>query len=60
MSKVIVKQVRSDIGRAPAVRQTLKALGLGRLNKQKELPLNEAVKGMIKKVDYLLEVTPSK
>ncbi len=60
MSKIIVKQVRSDIGRAPAVRQTLKALGLGRLNKQRELPLNDAVKGMIKKVDYLLEVTPSK
>jgi large subunit ribosomal protein L30 len=60
MSKVIVKQVRSDIGRSPAVRQTIKALGLGRLNKQKELPLNDAVKGMIKKVDYLLEVTPAK
>ena len=60
MSKVIVKQVRSDIGRAPAVRQTLKALGLGRLNKQRELPLNDAVQGMIKKVDYLLEVKPAK
>lgn len=60
MSKVIVKQVRSDIGRAPAVRETLKALGLGRINKQSELPLNEAVKGMIKKVDYLLEVRPAK
>ncbi len=60
MSKVIVKQVRSDIGRTPAVRATLKALGLGRINKQAELPLNEAVKGMIKKVDYLLEVKAAK
>ena len=60
MSKVIVKQIRSDIGRAPVVRATLKALGLGKVNKQRELPLNEATKGMIKKVDYLLEVKPVK
>ena len=60
MSKVIVKQVRSDIGRPPAARQTIRALGLGRINKQRELPLNEATKGMLKKVEYLLEVTPVK
>ncbi len=60
MSKVIVRQIRSGIGRAPVVRETLKALGLGRLNKQRELALNEATKGMLKKVEYLLEVTPVK
>ena len=60
MSKVIIKQVRSDIGRAPEVRRTIKALGLGRINKQREVPLNAATQGMIKKVEYLLEVSPAK
>jgi len=60
MAKVIVKQVRSDIGRQPAVRSTLKAIGLGRIGKSCELTLNDAVKGMIKRVDYLLEVKPVK
>ncbi len=60
MSKVIIKQIRSDIGRSPGVRSTLKAIGLGRISKQREITLNDATKGMIRKVEYLLEVTPVK
>jgi large subunit ribosomal protein L30 len=60
MSKVIVKQTRSAIGRNPAVRDTLKAIGLGRIGKSCELTLNDSVKGMIKRVEYLLEVRPVK
>lgn len=60
MNKVVVKQVRSKIGRNPVVVGTLQALGLGSIGKQKELVLNESVKGMIKKVSHLVEVTPVK
>lgn len=60
MSKVIVKQVRSQIGRNPRTIGTLKAIGLGRIGKQKELTLSPAVQGMLKGVQHLIEVTPVK
>lgn len=60
MNKVVVKQVRSKIGRNPVVVGTLQALGLGGIGKQKEVVLNESVKGMLKRVSHLVEVTPVK
>jgi ribosomal protein L30/L7E len=36
--------------------QTLKAIGLGAVGKSKELTVNDAVNGMIKKVEYLLKI----
>jgi large subunit ribosomal protein L30 len=60
MSKVRVKQVRSHIGRDPRVIATLKAIGLGAVGKSKVLTVNDAVNGMIKKVEYLLKVEPVK
>ena len=56
MKKVIITQIRSDIGRAPNVRRTLESLGLGAIGKRKELAVNESVQGMIKKVAYLLTI----
>jgi ribosomal protein L30/L7E len=38
----------------------LKAIGVGRIGKSCELTLNDSVKGMIKRVEYLLEVKPVK
>lgn len=60
MSKVLVKQVRSQIGRDPKTIRTLKAIGLGAMGKQKELSLNPSVQGMINKISHLVEVTPVK
>lgn len=60
MSKVLIKQVRSKIGRDPKTIQTLRAVGLGSIGKQKELTLNPSVKGMLDKVQHLIEVTPVK
>jgi large subunit ribosomal protein L30 len=60
MSKVVVKQVRSDIGRAPKTVRTLKAIGLGRIGKSKELTLNASVQGMLDGVKHLIEITPVK
>ena len=58
MSKVVVKQVRSGIGRNPSVLRTLQAIGLGSIGKQRELVLNKSVEGMIRKVAHLIEITP--
>lgn len=57
MSKYFkVTQVRSDAGRLPVHRRTIKGLGLGKLGRTVELPDTEAVRGMITSVQYLLTV----
>lgn len=60
MSKVRVRQVRSQIGRQPTTKRTLKAIGLGSIGKQRELTLNQSVQGMLDSVQHLIEVTPVK
>jgi large subunit ribosomal protein L30 len=60
MSKVVIKQVRSDIGCVPTVRRTIKALGLGRPGKSREIVSNDSVKGQLKRVAHLIEITPVK
>jgi large subunit ribosomal protein L30 len=52
-----VKLVKSKIGCTPAQRKTLTALGLRKIRQENELPDNLAVKGMIAKVQHLVEVS---
>ena len=54
-----VKLVRSAIGCTPRQRQILAALGLKRIRQEKSFNDNGAVRGMISKVDHLVEVTES-
>lgn len=56
MSKIVVKQVKSLIGRPESQRKIVAALGLGRIGKTKELNDSQAVRGMIAKVSHLVEV----
>lgn len=56
MSKIVVKQVKSLIGRPESQRKIVAALGLGRIGKTKELSDSQAVRGMIAKVSHLVEV----
>lgn len=56
MEKVVVKQVRSEIGRSERVRRVLDALGLGRIGREKTIAHTPAVAGMIRRVGNLLEV----
>lgn len=51
-----VKLVKSVITQPPAQRKTVKALGFTRLNQVRSLPDNESVRGMIQKVQHLVEV----
>ena len=56
MAKIIVKQVKSIIGRREAQRKIVAALGLGRIGKTKELADTPAVRGMVAKVNHLVEI----
>jgi large subunit ribosomal protein L30 len=51
-----VKQVRSGIGCPREMRETLKALGLGKMHRVAERPDTPEVRGMIKKIPHLVQV----
>ena len=53
---VRVKYVKSVIGSTERQKRTLRALGLKRLGDEVELPGTDAVRGMIRKINHLLEV----
>ena len=54
--KIVVKQIKSVIGRPETQRRTLAALGLGRIGKSAELDDNASIRGMIAKVSHLVSV----
>ena len=56
MAKIVVKQIKSIIGLPEAQCKVIKALGLGRIGKSKEVNDTPAVRGMIAKVSHLVEV----
>jgi large subunit ribosomal protein L30 len=51
-----VKLVRSPIGTKRSHRDTVRGLGLRRLGSERELEDTPAVRGMINKVSYLVQV----
>jgi large subunit ribosomal protein L30 len=53
---VKVKLVRSPIGTKQSHRDTVRGLGLRRLNSVRELEDTPAVRGMINKISYLVQV----
>lgn len=55
MAAIRVKLVRSMSGHIQKHRQTLRGLGLSRLNQTRLLPATPATRGMIAQVSYLLE-----
>ena len=56
--KLKVTQVRSGIGRPQDQRQTLKGLGLSKMNRAVVLNDTHAIRGMIRKVSHLVKVEP--
>lgn len=54
--KFTIKQTRSLNGRDKAVIRTIKALGLGKIGSSREVNMTPAMAGMVKSVEYLLEV----
>ncbi len=58
-STVKVKQIGSPIGRPRDQRATLIGLGLNKMHRVRELEDTPAVRGMIRKVQHLVEVVES-
>jgi len=51
-----VTLVKSGIGKNEKIRQTLRGLGLTKLNKTVELKNTKAIRGMIQKVSFLVRI----
>lgn len=47
---------KSSIGYSPEIKATVASLGFRKLNETRELPDNDAVRGMIRKVGFLVAV----
>lgn len=57
MAKVKITQRRSVINRPKNQKLTIKALGLGRINKSVEVEATPQILGMVRKVNHLVTVT---
>lgn len=54
---ILIKQVRSANGASPRQRDTLRALKLGRIGKSVNQPDTPQLRGMLRVVGHLVEVT---
>jgi large subunit ribosomal protein L30 len=55
-STIQIRQIRSGIGCPVEMRETLRALGLRRMNQVVERKDTPEVRGMIRKISHLVEV----
>jgi large subunit ribosomal protein L30 len=53
---LVVRQVRSGIGYSQRQKNTLRAMGLGRVGRRRRLPDNPQVRGMIAAVVHLVAI----
>ncbi|OIO99985.1 MAG: 50S ribosomal protein L30 [Bacteroidetes bacterium CG2_30_33_31] len=56
MKRLRIKQVKSGIGRPKRQKRTLKALGLKKMNRSREIDASPQVLGMIDNIKHLLSV----
>ena len=54
--KVKITLKRSLIGQKPKARETVRSLGLKKINSSTERELNPMVEGMLHKIEHLVEV----
>jgi large subunit ribosomal protein L30 len=57
MAKVKITQIKSTIERSERQKRTIKALGLGKINKSVIVENTPQIKGMIEKVSHLVVLT---
>jgi large subunit ribosomal protein L30 len=57
MAKVLITQIKSTIKKPQSQKDTIKSLGLGKINKSVEKELNPAIEGMIRAVQHLITVS---
>ena len=56
MKKIKIKQISSSLRRLPIQKKNLIGLGLNKVNKVVELEDTPSVRGMINKVNHLIEI----
>jgi large subunit ribosomal protein L30 len=56
MAKLKIRQVKSTIHRSGAQKKTIRALGIRRMHQTVVHEDNPCIRGMVKKVQHLLEV----
>ena len=56
MKNIKVTLIRSVIGRPQNQRESVKGLGLGRINSSAVVPNNAAMRGAIRKINHLVDV----
>jgi large subunit ribosomal protein L30 len=56
MSRILVTQIGSPVGREKNQRKNLVGLGLNKMHKSRELERTSSVLGMVKKVSHLVKV----
>lgn len=57
MAKIKITQIRSIIKRSKDQQLTIKALGLGKINRMVEVEATPQIRGMINKVSHLVAVS---
>lgn len=57
---IVVKQIGSPIRRPAVQRETLKGLGLNKMNRTRELEDTPAVRGMVNKIPHLVTIIEEK
>ena len=56
MAKIKITQIKSIIDRPRRQKDTIKALGLGKINKSNVLESNAQIEGMLSKVAHLISI----
>lgn len=56
MKKIKITLVKSPIDRPERQKQTLKALGLNKMNASKEVEATPQILGMVRKVEHMVSV----
>jgi large subunit ribosomal protein L30 len=57
--KLKVTQIASPIGRKPGQRDTLRGLGLDKMNRSNEVDDTPSIRGMLRKIQHLVRVEPA-
>jgi large subunit ribosomal protein L30 len=60
VADLVIRQVRSANGSNKAQRETLRSLGLGRIGKRSTHTDNPQIRGMVRRVEHLVELGEEK
>ena len=60
MATIVVKQIGSPIRRPGIQRETLKGLGLNKMNRTRELEDTPSIRGMVDKIPHLVTIIEEK